>query len=354
MSQPIYMGTVTLNATSISRPVFIRDLVSSTGFGGKTGLVYNTAGLVLVREIFTETTPSVLGLATLSGPDAAFASGGFIELSAANMPGWYRLDFPNGSWSVAGFTAFELRGAAGMVPVRVYFDVDLMPTIVRNRVLDRVLPGNHEVTNSTSKLIQIAAAAASGAAGVGARTVTITVLDDVSNPIPGASVRMSKGAESYIGTTGGAGTVVFNVNDGTWIVAVTKSGYQFNGATLVVDGTENPVYTMEPLLLIESLPGLTTGYLTTYSQLGVPEAAVEITATVERVTDPDVFDLVGISLDKTPRTEVSDAAGLIQFTNLFKGVTYTFKRGTNPAGKTVPIPVEAGPSYQLPLIVGNP
>jgi hypothetical protein len=79
--------------------------------------------------------------------------------------------------------------------------------------------------------------------GGGARTVTITVTLG-GLPLEGATVRLSKGGESFTGSTNGSGQVVFNVDDGTWTVAITASGASFAGASLVVDGNEAATYAM--------------------------------------------------------------------------------------------------------------
>lgn len=65
----------------------------------KTGLAYNSAGIVLsyarVRSARVAITPADLAAIT-----TAWTSGGFKEVDAANMPGVYRLDVPDAAFAV--------------------------------------------------------------------------------------------------------------------------------------------------------------------------------------------------------------------------------------------------------------
>lgn len=184
--------------------------------------------------------------------------------------------------------------------------------------------------------------------GTGARTVTITV-NDGSNPVQSASVRLTKGVESYIGLTAANGQITFNVDDGTWTVAITRTGYTFAGASLVVaTPSVNQTYSMTQTAITPSSPGLTTGYLTAYDEDGIAEAGVEIHCEARQFVDA-----VGVALDSEVRTEISAANGLVQFTNLFKGASYSFRRGVSEKLYVVTIPSNAGVTYELPAIVGE-
>lgn len=90
---------------------------------------------------------------------------------------------------------------------------------------------------------ELAHAITQSVGGIGARTITVTV-DDGTDPVEGATVRLSKGAESYTQRTDVTGQCTFNVDDGTWAVSITRPGYQFAGATLIVDGNESETYSM--------------------------------------------------------------------------------------------------------------
>lgn len=86
-------------------------------------------------------------------------------------------------------------------------------------------------------------AAATAGAGTGARTVTITV-DDGETELQNAVVRLTEGANTYRVLTDVDGVAVFNVDDASYSVAITKSGYTYAGTALVVDGDETVAYSM--------------------------------------------------------------------------------------------------------------
>jgi hypothetical protein len=182
----------------------------------------------------------------------------------------------------------------------------------------------------------------------GARTVTVTV-NDGTNPIVGASVRMTKGVENYVVVTGTGGIAVFNLNDGTWVVSIALSGYSFAGANLVVNADVSPTYSMVPVTLTPSVAGKTTAYLTCYDQNGDAEPGVSFTIKVF-ATGPAVY---GAGYDNTERVAVSDSNGLVEFVNTFKGVTYQVWRGTGSVKYTVKIPSTAGTTFELPSIIGD-
>lgn len=101
--------------------LFVPDSSSVVG-AGLTGLVYNSAGLTAVyrKGIAGTATTITLVTQTIGG---AYSSGGFVEVSAASMPGLYRLDLPNASIDTEGFTTLMLYGATNMSPVLVRIPV---------------------------------------------------------------------------------------------------------------------------------------------------------------------------------------------------------------------------------------
>ena len=122
---PIYAGL-----TSQSIDVFIPDSASSTG-GGKTGLAYNTASLSAHYRKGATGSTTAITLATLANAQAAYSSGGFIEIDATNQPGMYRLDLPNAAVDTAGLVHVMLKGASGMAPVPVRIDCRAVPANVK-------------------------------------------------------------------------------------------------------------------------------------------------------------------------------------------------------------------------------
>ena len=65
-----------------------------------TALAYDTTGL-LASYAGTKLARVAITLADLAAITTAYASGGFKEVDAANMPGWYRIDVPNAALALA-------------------------------------------------------------------------------------------------------------------------------------------------------------------------------------------------------------------------------------------------------------
>lgn len=184
--------------------------------------------------------------------------------------------------------------------------------------------------------------------GYGARTLTVTVTDGVS-PIQSAIVRMTKGAESYYAVTNASGQIVFNLDDGTWQVAISKSSlYTFAGATLVLTGDGSVTYVMTVVALMPSvILNSTTGQTIVYGKDGLPAAGVSIDYWAFVLPDADV----GVVYDSRKNVSISDFSGIAQFPNLVKGMTYNFQPARAAAPYEYLIPPSAGASYQLPSML---
>jgi hypothetical protein len=166
-------------------------------------------------------------------------------------------------------------------------------------------------------------------AGAGARSVTITV-NDGTNLLQAARVRLAQGAESYVVSTSASGVAAFSLDDATWTVTISKAGYTFTPTTLVVNGTETQTYSMTKVTTTASDPGYVTGYLYCYDEKGevVPGVSVELALYTAASTD------AGHGYDTTTRSEDSDATGLVQFTNLVPGASYMLRLGKQKTWNT--------------------
>lgn len=183
-------------------------------------------------------------------------------------------------------------------------------------------------------------------AGTGARTVTITV-NDGTDPLESVKVRLTKGAESYVATSNVSGVATLHVDDGSWAVVPTLSGYTHAGATLVVDGDEAVTYSMTQITFPASNPGMVTGYLYCYDENGVVESAVTVEIRCYEV------DGNGLCFDTAIRSGTSDAAGLVTFSNLVPGGSYQIRRGTIGRWTRITIPADATDPYALEDIGGE-
>lgn len=203
--------------------------------------------------------------------------------------------------------------------------------------LAQVTVGASTVTDATT----------SSSSGTGARTVTITVTLDTGGNVEGATVRLTKAAESYTATTNASGVCAFNVNDGTWTVAITAAGATFSGSSLTVDGTETASYEMTAISLTASDVGKRTGYYTCYDEDGVVESGVVVTCWA--VNPPST---TGVALDSKERTETSAASGIVEFTNMIVGARYRFKRGDWDKSVLVEVPTGTG-AFAMDSLVGR-
>lgn len=108
-------------STSVRRLIFIADSSSTTG-AGLTGVAYNTSGLV--AYYFAGDLSNEVQITLASATLGTFTSGGFVEVDATNMPGWYEVGIPNAALDGGNEVAIQYRGAADMVPVNIYIELD--------------------------------------------------------------------------------------------------------------------------------------------------------------------------------------------------------------------------------------
>ena len=204
--------------------------------------------------------------------------------------------------------------------------------------------GDFTVSNSAGyKLSNISGGGGGG--GTGANTVTINVTDGTHN-IQNATVSVWGGSvQVAYGTTGVSGNAIVYLNNGTYSVAITASGYNGGGGTLVVIGPATQSYTLTVLSVSPSTPPEVTGYTTCYDQSGNALGGVVHILTQSGVSDGST----GASFSKTPVTAQSSSNGLVQFTGLIPGATYYLQRGQN--GTQVKF-TAANTNFALPDCIG--
>lgn len=101
--------------------IFIMDS-SQTDGRGLTGLVFNTANLSAYYYREGAASPVQINLVTMVV--GTWASGGFAEIHAANMPGWYQVGLPDAALLTgADSVGVMLKGAADMAPVNAEFQL---------------------------------------------------------------------------------------------------------------------------------------------------------------------------------------------------------------------------------------
>lgn len=212
------MSLLSLKAgtTSKSIAIFVGDSSVTTG-AGLTGLAFNTASLTAyyLREGGTAT---AITLATLAAVNSAYSSGGFKEVSSANMPGSYRLDLPNAALAAgASWVQVLLKGATNMRPVVV--DIEL--TAVDHQ--DSVRFGMTALPNA-------AAAASGGVPVLGTNATAISFTG-------GMTISKTTGDALTLSSGGSNGNGLAVSGNGSGAGVTFTGGATGNGMSVVGGGT---------------------------------------------------------------------------------------------------------------------
>jgi len=129
--------------------VFISDSSSTTG-AGLTGLVYNTASLTAYyyRE-GAGTGATAISLVTMTL--GTWVSGGFVEIDATNMPGWYELGVPDAVLATGVDSAgIHLKGATNMAPLPIEIQLDDNTAKDIYDIVNHASYGNAKLVRSTT------------------------------------------------------------------------------------------------------------------------------------------------------------------------------------------------------------
>lgn len=256
-------------------------------------------------------------------------------------------------------TAVWTATIAGRIDVAV--SSRLAPTTA-NRTIAVSAAGAVELDSTTSTKIdailedtgttlpaQIAGISGGGGSGTGARTVTITVNDGAA-VLQNATVRMTEGVNTFTALTNVSGVAVFNLDDATYAVAITKGGYTYAGTTIVVNGTETATYSMTAVAVTPGAGTLTTGYLTCLDELGAVEEGVSVRAQLVQIPASGT----GLAYDSAIQLELSNASGVVEFP-MIKGGRYLVWRGAvRPPNGLSPllIAADAGSTTALGSLIG--
>jgi len=170
--------------------------------------------------------------------------------------------------------------------------------------------------------------------GSGARTVTITV-DDGTDALENATVRFTEGGNSYVGSTNASGGIVFSLDDATYNLAISKSGYSFTPTTLVVDGDETETYSMSAI----SITAPSAAELCTV-QFRVKKSGIAVSGAVCKAQLLGINTAAdGVILSNEESSDTTDAEGiaeleLVQAGQIVKG-SAIYKLWIEIAGRPV-------------------
>lgn len=226
---------------------------------------------------------------------------------------------------------------------------DIQATLAAGVELDSATAAKIDaILEDTGTTLQAAIAAIdAGGSGTGARTVTITV-NDGTTVLQNATVRMTEGANTFTSLTNASGVAVFNLDDATHAVSITKSGYSYAGTTLVVNGTETATYSMTVVSITPpSNPSLSAIVVLCLDAAGQPEAAVAIDIRI--VTVPSGSQ--NIAYKGAKQTATSNGNGIAQF-QVVRGSVCEWKRGKADVWSSVTI--DSDSVTNVTSVIGSP
>jgi len=197
---------------------------------------------------------------------------------------------------------------------------------------------------SAADSLQAIAIDVSGSSGSGAYPVTAYVTDG-TNALQGATVRLAEGASVYYASSNTSGAASFSLNAATYLLTVTKFGYQFAPISELVSGATTVTCAMTP---------------TTVAQPANPNLANVVLASVDgsgNYVPNTTFSLRLMSSDGTPNTgelgdefeAVTGTSGLTPTVQIIRGATYSIKGGAAGQQRTFTVPATG--SVSIPGVV---
>lgn len=340
-----------------------------------TGEVYNSAGMsvsVIVRQSGRIASTIALTLVARSGAgihtDSALTEVGSGEYVVDLPDSYFATDGDHVSVTVAstaitGSVVVEsltvsngvVNGIAGTITTLDALDTaqDTQHGTTRTAVDDAftVIKGaTWSGTTDTLEAIRdrgdvawITGAGGGGGSGTGARTITVTI-DDGTDPLENAIVRMTEGVNTYTALSDVTGVATFNLDDATYVVAITKSGYSYAGTTLVVDGDEAETYSLTQVTpTIPDDPALCTVTIPVVNQYGAALVGEVVEIRFNQFTDAATATAVVLS---PPPTLTSDADGNV-VVELLRDADYSVFYGQDDYIRRLDFSVPDADSYAV-------
>lgn len=183
-------------------------------------------------------------------------------------------------------------------------------------------------------------------AGAGPHILTLSVTDG-DDPIPSAAIRMVKGVQSNLVYTDTDGMAVVGRDAGLWAVYTTAAGYSSFEEVIVIAGDSTLEVVLTQVVIVPSDPDKVTAYLITRNAEGQPQSGVEIGIAVAQVEASR-----GSLYDDEERYETSGDGGLVQFSNIVRGITYVVRSVHSDKRFHAYIPADATDPHELPSMIG--
>jgi hypothetical protein len=180
--------------------------------------------------------------------------------------------------------------------------------------------------------------------GTGANAFNVIIVNaSGSTAIQGASARMTLNATNILVKTGADGNALFNVDNGTWTVAASMSGYDGNRVTKAVSAAGYQIVKLNAVVTpAAALPDMCSVSVTFYSPDGTVAAGRVIQFMLKTAPTGS-----GVAYIGTTKSATSSALG-VAATDLWRGAVYeAFCQGVK-IGNDLTIPNAA--SYVIPSI----
>jgi len=232
--------------TSKLARIFVQDSSSTTG-AGLTGLVYNSASLTAYWTAEGDATATSITLATMTA--GTWASGGFKEVDATNMPGVYEVGLPNVVVDATseGSVLVMFKGATNMAPVLLEIELDAIDYragVVPTTTTNTDMRGTNSANTTTPPTAAAVADAVLDEAMSGhttADSLGLFLNDQYDLAITG----ITTGVETRAGKHSVAGTVMMSTNaalsGGTLTAKKPSDDTTFQTYTVTTDSAANNI-----------------------------------------------------------------------------------------------------------------
>lgn len=180
-------------------------------------------------------------------------------------------------------SVFDDGQGGSVVPIQQVGSIDatvapFIPTASANATATAaailLTPANKIATDSSHNVSIAGGGGGFAFTGAFARTFTV---NDGSTAISAALVRVTQGSNSELRQTDGSGQCSFSLDAGSYTIAISRGGYTFTPATLVVSAAGSTTYSMTAVSIPSPPdPTQTTAYLTTYDSTGTAKVGVII------------------------------------------------------------------------------
>lgn len=253
--------------------VFVQNATSTTG-AGLTGVTYNASGLVWYWYSETSGTSSAVSLANQT--IGTWTSGGFIQVDATHLPGFYEIGIPNAllTGTTPTWVTMQLAGATNMVPVNLEIELTgFNPAL--NTFTSTVVGGTINTVTGT------VTATVPGAGGTNVNVVEwlgTAVTSAAGVPVVYATNTVPANVTAWLGTavTSNAGVPLVDVNAISGTVTATVVGGTIATVT-------NPVTLSTGQLTVkrdQALAGFTFPMYNATS--GAPATGLSVSCTITR------------------------------------------------------------------------